>query len=207
MLYNITEDLQKKNVSNRFMDVGINENVEMVNVEYKQTEKTEFIAFYFEDENKARLSHTEWKVSQNKPLAQMTPEEADLYLRLIKEQMRRINAIVTTFIPEEEFRKVKADSFEEFARATIKALGESYKGVKIRIKVVYDRRNFTALPRYTNYTWIEKMTVPKEESEIKIFTSDKLTKTMPRRIEGADESVTNILNKDEGVTPSNEIPF
>ena len=55
MLYNITEDLQKKNVSNRFMDVGINENVEMINVltgfknicalpnEYDKTKEKNFI--------------------------------------------------------------------------------------------------------------------------------------------------------------------
>jgi hypothetical protein len=195
MLYNVTEDLQKKNVSNRYMDVGINENVELTSVEYKPTEKTEFIAFYFDNEDKAKLSHTEWKIRQSVPLAQMEPDAAALHLRLVNEQIRRINAIVTTFISEEAFRKVKGDTFEEFCKATIAALGDSYKGVKVRIKVVYDKRNFTSLPKYTNYTWIERMTVPKEESEIKIFTSDRLTKLIPKRIEGADEDVKNILSE------------
>jgi hypothetical protein len=193
MLYNVTEDLQKKNVSNRYMDTGINENVEMVSVEYKPTEKTEFIAFYFENADKAKLSHTEWKMKQAKPLDQMTPEESDLYVRLVHEQIRRINTIATTFISEEDFRKVKGDTFEEFCKATIAALGDSYKGVKVRIKVVYDKRNFTSLPKYTNYTWIERMTVPKEDSEIKIFSGDRLTKFIPKKIEGADEEVKNVL--------------
>jgi hypothetical protein len=209
MLYNVTEDLQKKNVSNRYMDVGINESVELTSVEYKQTDKTEFIAFYFENEDKAKLSHTEWKVRQSVPLAQMDPEAAALYLRLVNDQIRRINAIVTTFISEESFRKVKGDTFEEFSKATITALGDSYKGIKVRIKVVYDKRNFTSLPKYTNYTWIERMTVPKEESEIKIFSSDRLTKVMPKKIEGADEEVKNILNEiPEKVTnPEDELPW
>jgi len=209
MLYKVTEDLQKKNVSNRYMDVGINENVELVSVEYKPTEKTEFIAFYFENEDKAKLSHTEWKIRQSVPVEQMDPDAASLHLRLVNDQIRRINAIVTTFIPEEKFREVKGDTFEEFCKNTIDALGDTYKGVKVRIKVVYDKRNFTSLPKYTNYTWIEKMTIPREESEIKIFSSDKMTRVFPKKIEGADEDVKNILNespKDEK-SELDDLPF
>lgn len=209
MLYNVTEDLQKKNVSNRYMDVGINENVELISIEYKPTEKTEFIAFYFENEDKAKLSHTEWKIRQSVPFAQMDPEAAALHLRLVNEQIRRINAIVTTFIPEENFRKVKGDTFEEFSKATIAALGDSYKGIKVRIKVVYDKRNYTSLPKYTNYTWIERMTIPKEESEIRIFSSDRLTKFIPKKIEGADEDVKNVLNEipENLKLDKNEVPW
>lgn len=207
MLYNVTEDLQKKNVSNRYMDVGINENVELVSVEYKQTEKTEFIAFYFENEEKAKLSHTEWKVRQTLQSTITDFDAPTLYLRLVNDQIRRINAIVTTFIPEEEFRKVKADTFKEFCESTIAILGDSYKDVKVRIKVVYDKRNFTSLPKYTNYTWIERMTIPKEESEIKIFSNDRLTKSIPKRIEGADESVKNILDENKTEFEEEKLPF
>jgi len=209
MLYKVTEDLQKKNVSNRYMDVGIHENVELVSVEYKQTEKTEYIAFYFEDEAKAKLSHTEWKIRQSVPLTEMEPDAAALHLRLVNDQIRRINSIVTTFTPEEKFRKVDTDTFADFCKSTIEVLGNSYKGVKVRIKVVYDRRNFTSLPRYTNYTWIERMTVPKEESEIKIFTNDKLTKSVPRAINGADEDVKNVLTEINTETKPEEdkLPF
>jgi hypothetical protein len=209
MLYKVTEDLQKKNVSNRYMDVGINENVKMTSVEYKQTEKTEFLAFYFENEDKAKLSHTEWKIRQSVPLAQMDTEAAALYLKLMNEQIRRINAIVTTFISPEKFRKIEGETFEEFAKATIAALGTSFENVKVRIKVVYDKRNFTSLPKYTNYTWIEPMTVSKENSEIKIFTSDKLTKVMPKKIEGADEDVKNILSEtpEKAKNDEDELPW
>jgi hypothetical protein len=206
MLYKVTEDLQKKNVSNRYMDVGIHENVELVSVEYKETEKTEFIAFYFEDEEKAKLSHTEWKVRQSVPLTQMEPDVASLHLRLVNDQIRRINSIVTTFIPEENFRKVNADTFADFCKSTIAVLGDAYKGKKVRIKVVYDKRNFTSLPKYTNYTWIESMTIPKEESEIKIFSNDRLTKLMPKKIAGADEDVKNILTESKPVEEE-KLPF
>jgi hypothetical protein len=52
------------------------------------------------------------------------------------------------------------------------------------------------------------MKIPREQSEIKIFSSDKLTKLIPKKIEGADENVENVLSitpvatkKEEDVLP------
>jgi hypothetical protein len=194
MLYSVTPDLQKKDVSNRYMGVGIHENSELVSLEYKKTEKgSEFFAFYFENDLKEKLSHTEWKVTLKKDLNDMNEKESKMYFSLVTGQIKRINAIVTTFISEEQFRQVKGNTFEEFALNTIKALGDSYKGVKVRIKVIYDKRNFTALPSYTNYDWIELMTVPQEQSKIKILAKDKMAKDAPKYLEGADKVENEII--------------
>lgn len=211
MLYSVTPDLQKKDVSNRYMGVGIHENSELVSLEYKVTEKgSEFFAFYFENELNEKLSHTEWKVSLKKDLNEMNDKESKMYFSLVTSQIKRINAIVTTFITEEEFRLVKGNTFEEFALNTIKALGDKYKGVKLRIKVIYDKRNFTALPSYTNYDWIELMTIPKEESKIKILAKDKMAKDAPKYLEGA-EKVKNEIIEIAGKVPTDttvdDLPF
>lgn len=211
MLYSVTPDLQKKDISNRYMGVGIHENSEIVSVEYKKTDKgNEFFAFYFENELKEKLSHTEWKVTLKKNLNDMTEKESKIYFSLVTGQIKRINEIVTTFISEEKFRTVKGNSFEEFALNTIKALGDSYKGVKVRIKVIYDKRNFTALPSYTNYDWIELMTVPKEQSKIKILAKDKMAKSAPSYLEGANEVKNEIIEIDSKVpsdTTEDDLPF
>jgi hypothetical protein len=105
---------------------------------------------------------------------------------------------------------VKGNSFEEFALNTIKALGDSYKGVKVRIKVIYDKRNFTALPSYTNYDWIELMSVPKELSKIKILAKDKMAKSAPTHLEGADEVKNEIIEIDSKVPSTkteDDLPF
>lgn len=193
MLYSVTADLQKKDVSNRYMGVGIHENSEMTSVEYKKTDKgSEFIAFYFENELKEKLSHTEWRVQPTKDINTMSEKEAKIYLSLVTGQIRRINAIATTYISEESFRKVKGNTFEEFCNNVIATLGTAYLGVKVRIKVVYDKRNFTALPSYTNYDWIEPMTVSKEDSKIKILGKDKMVKSAPKQLAGADEKENEI---------------
>ena len=211
MLYSVTPDLQKKDVSNRYMGVGIHENCELISMEYKTTDKgSEFFAFYFENELKEKLSHTEWKVSLKKDLNNMNDKESKMYFSLVTNQIKRINAIATTYITEEEFRQVKGNSFEEFARNTIVALGDKYKGVKIRIKVIYDKRNFTALPAYTNYDWIELMTVPMEQSRIKILAKDKMVKDAPKYLEGADKvenEIIEIATKPVVEKTEDDLPF
>jgi len=193
MLYTITPDIQKKDVSNRYMSTGIHNDCELVSIEYKKTDKgSELIAFYFENAFQEKLNHTEWRVMPTKDINTMGEAESKIYLSLVTAQIRRINAIATTFISEEAFRKVKGNTFEEFCTNVIAAIGESYKGVKVRIKVVYDKRNFTALPSYTNYEWIELMTVPVEDSKIKILPKDKMTKSAPKNLAGADEKENEI---------------
>lgn len=215
MLYSVTAELQKKDTSNRYMNTGIHENSELVSVEYQKNETgSEFIAFYFENSYKEKLSHTEWKVFPRKNIEALNEKEKSLYVRLVNEQIARINKIATIFISEEKFREVKGNTFEEFCKKTIEVLGNSYKGVKIRLKVVYDKRNFTALPSYTNYEWIEPMTISKEDSKIKILAKDKLVKSLPSKLEGANEKENEIeieTNKLQAEIPparnEDDLPF
>lgn len=193
MLYSVTAEIQKQDTGRKYMEPGIHDNTDLVNVEYKKTDKgSELIAFNFLNAHNEQFAHTEWKVMPHKDIATMSEKESDLYVRLVTAQIRRINKIITTFISEEKMREVKGTTFEEFCLNTIKALGEANKGIKIRIKVVYDKRNFTALPSYTNYEWIELMTVPKSESKIKILGKDKMEKDVPSNLEGANERKNEI---------------
>lgn len=196
MLYNITADLQKKDTSNRYAGTGIHENGELLSIEYKKTDNgSELIAFNFETDLHEKFNHTEWKVMPTENIETMTEARQKIYLSLITAQMRRINEVATTFISEESFRKVSGTTFEEFCKNVIKAVGDSNKGVKIRFKIVYDKRNFTALPSYTNYTWIELMTVPKSESKITILKKDKMEKDVPTNLEGANNRRNEIEEK------------
>lgn len=208
--FKVTEDIQKPNVSNRYMGPGIHENVEMTRVEYAKTEKSEYLAFYFVNDKNEQLSHTEWKIKMNKPLEEMEEGLVKFYTNITNEQVARIDRIVTTFIPKETFQGVEADTFEEFANKTITALGDSYKGKRVRIKVVYDKRNYTSLPPYTNYKWIESMDIPTEKSEIEILGKDKMVKDIPKNMEGADP-VSNIIEQkaiaNTDASKTEDLPF
>ena len=205
--YKVTEEIQQSTTKGRFMDPGIHENSELTRAEYNKSEKSEYIAFYFENERKEQMCHTEWKIRMNKPVSEMEEGLIKWYTDKINEQVCRINKIVTTFIPTEEFRNTEADDFESFCKKTLEVLGGKYKNQKVRIKVIYDRRNYTALPSYTNYEWIEPMSIPSEESQIEILGRDKIVKDFPKRIEGADPVKNEIEEKASENGNGSGLPF
>ena len=135
MLYNVTADLQKKDTKNLYMLPGIHENSELTSVEYQKNESgSEFIAFYFENPYKEKLSHTEWKVFPRKNIDTLNEKEKTLYARLINEQIARINKIVTTFISEESFEELKLTPLRNSVRRQSRLLGILIRELKYELK-------------------------------------------------------------------------
>ncbi len=194
-MYNVTKDLPFESQTSDFMDTGIHENVEMVKVEYGKA-TNEFIAFYFKGENNEKLVYTQWKPGGSDP-DKVTEKELN--------QMSRIKQICMCFIPEEKF-VFQSDTFEDFAKKIISLLGTTYVGVKLRVKVVYSG-NYTSLPNYWKFRFIERMdTTPKEKSKIKILSIDKLTRPIADPIPTA----TNPFAEQGFIAPAlntNESPF
>jgi hypothetical protein len=202
MSYNVTRDTESDSLSSSFMDVGIHEDVMMTNIEYKVTDKgNEFLAFYFVNPEGETLSHTEWKPKSES-------------VERVENQIRRIKQIVTTFIPKDNYI-FKAETFEEFAKMTVKLLGDFYKGKKIRIKVVYSDTGYTSLPQYWKFKFIESIDVTSEKSKIKMLSIDKVTREPKPDVENTtsnpiEEKVSErpslrvSLNVD---TPKDDLPF
>ena len=164
-MYNVNKNIDSEGRSANFVDVGIHEDVELKGVEYKTSPDAgnEFMVFHFEKEGKT-LSHTEWKPKD------VDPEKLE---NKTNNQIKRVKHIVTKFISEEMYVFTATD-FKSFCLNTIKLLGDSYVGKKVRIKVVYSFNNYTSLPNYVPF--IEKMEVPKDQSKLEILSIDKMTK-------------------------------
>lgn len=163
-MYNVNKNINSEGSKLNYLDVGIHENVELTNVEYKQSDEgNEFMVFTFEKEGK-NVSLTEWRPKDDDPkkLADKTTN-----------QIKRVKHIVTKFVPEEQY-EFNANSFKDFCEKTISILGDKYKGKKVRIKVVYNYNNYTTLPNYVPF--IEQMEVKKEESKIEVLSIDKMVK-------------------------------
>lgn len=148
-MYNVTLELPSEQREAGFLDAGIQENIELTNIEYKKNDAgNEFIAFYFVNpETGEKGSHTEWKARANTPEELATKE---------MNQMSRIKQIALCFIPKEKF-VFSAISFEDFCRKTIALIGDAYKGVKLRAKFVYSNGKYTSLPNYWKFRFIERM--------------------------------------------------
>lgn len=177
--YSVDSTLEVKPSGNTFIEPGIRENLELIKVSYGLTpNNSEFLSFYFTNENGDKFSHTEWPVRLIKPFDSMSDQEKQSYLNAIDSQKRKVGQIVTAFIPREKYSFV-ANTFKEFAENIIRILDERSKDAKVRAKIVYNNKNFTTFPNSWKYTFIEPMSVNKEDSKIRLLNIDKVTRTVP----------------------------
>jgi hypothetical protein len=174
-LYAIDNTNELKDQGGSFVDAGIIENLELDRIESKESKNAnKFLCFYFKDLSGAEVPKTEWQPKSR------DGEDAAVLKGKINKQMTRVHhMLVASGILTNEELNIKAESFEDFGTQLIRVVGDKAKGVKIRAKVVYDDNNFTTLPNYTKYIWIEPMTVSKEESKIRVLSIDKMERVQP----------------------------
>lgn len=196
--------LYKANTENKvtnstsFIDAGIVEPLELDRIESK-TSKNEnnFLAFYFKDQSGAEVSKTEWEPKDKNNDQTVLQQKAN---RL----MARLNHIlVDSGILQQEEMNFEVNSFKELGDKIIALAITSgrNKGKGIRAKVVYEDSGFTTLPNYTKYPWIEPVTLPKEESKIRILGIDKTERVK------ADESPTKVENPFIDTEDTSDDPF
>lgn len=199
-MYKVDKNTNIEGSSLNYLDVGIHENVELIDVKYQKNpdSNSEFFAFTFEKDGK-QLVHTEWK-----------PNDADIDKLENKEinQIRRFKHIITKFIPEDQY-EMNVTTFKEFAEQTIKLLGDNYKGKKVRIKVVYNWNNYTTLPRYIPF--IESMEIPEDTSKLEVISIDKMKKEVadatPTNENPLGDYTTPQVNSSEDKKDSDNLPF
>ncbi len=171
-LYEINDTNELKDQGGSFVDAGIIENLELARVESKESKNgNKFLAFYFKDLSGSEVPKTEWAPKDEDPVK--------LKGKINKQMTRIHHMLVASGILTKEELTIKASSFEDFGAQLVKVIGEKAQGIKLRAKVVYDNNNFTTLPNYTKYIWIEPMTVSKEESKIRILSIDKMERVQP----------------------------
>jgi len=192
-----------------FIDVGINEPVELTEVRYGVGTKSgsEYLAFDFKHMTTgATLSHTEYEPDDKNP---------ENLQSKIDNQIKRIGHIVTKYRTKEEYNKMleKVNSFKEFAEGVIALLNGETVGKKMRIKVVYGNKDFTSLPKYVPF--IESVDeVAKEKSQLRITSIDRITKRnleTPPETENPFAPPTGATDpepmKEEVESAKDEVPF
>lgn len=174
MIYNVTDKIESEVRSNNFMGPGINENCELKHkeagkypIQYGESAKgKKFAAFHFLNDKNEVLIHTEWEP--------FDVDEVKLANKT-ENQIKRFKHIITKYVAKEKFEGFTANGFEDFVNKSKQILGNSYVGVKVRLKVTLNNTNYTSLPNYTPF--IELMSVPKAESVLSINTAmDKMVK-------------------------------
>jgi hypothetical protein len=205
-LYKINTGTLNASNAPTFIPAGIHTNLRMVDIKYGTTEKgNEFLAFYFENEKGDKLSHTEWPPKPSKPISAMSVEEKRTFLEYnIEGQMARLKQIIEVFKKDPS---LEADNFKELAMQIIAFLGDSYKDKLIRVKVVYDNKGFTTLPKNARNTFIESADIAEDKSSIRQLPSDKFERPNKGDVEKEEFNPLETTPQAQAPVTTDVVPF
>jgi hypothetical protein len=157
--------LPKNDVS--YIESGIHENITLTNViKNVSTNGSNFLEFTFTNESGANMKHTEFEPSSS----------AQNYEERVLKQMSRILQILGVFFTKEDLVSGDLNSVTDFYQWVLNKYAVADKTKKMRIKVVYNDKGYTTLPNYSTYTFVESMTITKENSKIRILSLDKMVR-------------------------------
>lgn len=180
----------------KYIPVGIQENVALKSARVTTSPNGNiFLEITFEKDG-ATLTQTEWKPTK---FGNMSDEDLQ---KKEDTQFSRMMQILLCFYKDEEL-VFNATSFEGWAEEIANYLNKADKSKLLRVKVVYNNKNYTTLPTYAKYTFIEPMSISKEESSIIELGIDKFT----RSVIADQESDKDPLNVVEETPDENGLPF
>jgi hypothetical protein len=189
----------KKDVTH--LAAGIHEDVKLVSVKLDTSvQGNKFLEFKFEKEGKP-LTHTEWEPTKR------AEETDEAFQDKCDNQFSRIEQILKCFYPNQEDRQFVGENFTQFAQWVCDLLNKANLDILLRIKVVYNDRGYTTLPKYAKYTFIEPMTIPSDKSVIVKLGIDNFEKPV---IADNEKPNPNPLDSAESLMNSsdpNGLPF
>lgn len=172
-MYDLTLNIETEQSGLNYIEPGIQENLRLGKLDnsypivYEKTDKSEFIAFHFLNEDNKPFVHTEW-VPRATEDAVLQKKQANLVKRLMH--------IGKKFVDESALKKIgKPETFEALAKGLIAVIDDNYKNKFFRCKIVYNNKNYTTFPNYVPF--IESMNVPIEKSNLKLSLDDKIIKS------------------------------
>jgi len=148
MKFLVDEKIQSEARAVNYVDVGIHADVELTEVKADTSPNgNNFIAFTFTTLDGKSLTKTEWQPSGS---------DDSVLIKKAQNQAKRIKHIMSKYVSEADTKiEYDTDNWMKYA-STVKAkLTPFIKGVKVRIKAVYDNNNFVTLPNYVPF--IERM--------------------------------------------------
>lgn len=181
----------------KYIPAGIQENVALKSARVTTSPQGNlFLEIVFEKDG-ATLIQTEWKPTQ---FGNMTVEDVQ---KKEDNQFSRMMQILLCFYKDEELI-FNSTTFEGWAEEISDYLIKADKTKLLRVKIVYNNKGYTTLPTYAKYTFIEPMTISKEDSTIVELGIDKFTRPI---VADKEEVVDPINTTTETEEDSNGLPF
>lgn len=181
----------------KYIPAGIQENVALKSARVATSPNGNiYLEIAFEKDG-ATLIQTEWK-----PTKSPTMTDEDLQKRE-DNQFSRMMQILYCFFKDEELI-FNASTFEGWAQEVANYLNRADKTKLLRVKVVFNQKGYTSLPTYAKYTFIEPMTVDKENSAIVQLGIDNFTRPI---IADKEKPADPLTITTEEVEKSDDLPF
>ena len=199
-MYDLTINIETEQSGLSYITPGIHENLRLAKpddsypiVYEKSKSNSEFIAFHFLNKEGQTFVHTEWIPSSDDSTI-LEKKQGNLVKRLLHIGKKLVDVSL--------FKQIKTNSFELLAKSYINIIGDSYKNKLFRGKIVYNNKNYTTFPNYVPF--LESMSIPKEDSNLKMSGDDKVVKSKadvipsrpnPFTVELTDPSPTGDIDK------------
>ncbi len=219
--YAITDEV--KGDSNAPFSAGIIDNCTMTGCSYKNTKPDgsgkEVLMFEFQNSKGGTFRYIAWEVNEEQVKGQneafpkthtrdnaskgyvkgheITNEQA--VDKAYDEFFTRIKHIMTKFMTDSEANIAACKSYEDFARKVVAKMDGKYKGVPLRLKVVY-RGKYLNFPRFGNC--VELMGVSPTKLNMTSYDSVKAPSADPE----VDPERTAMAEASEA-NPDNDLPF
>ena len=180
----------------RYIPAGIQDNVALKSARVATSPNGNTYLEIILEKDGATLPQTEWK-----PTKSNTMTDEDLQRRE-DNQFSRIMQILVCFYKDEELI-FNSTTFGGWAEEVANYLNKADKSKLVRAKIVFNNKGYTSLPTYAKYTFIEPMTVSKENSAIVQLGIDNFT----RPVVADKEKQVDPLATTEEVEKSDDLPF
>lgn len=181
----------------KYIPAGIQENVALKSARVTTSPQGNmFLEIVFEKDG-ATLTQTEWKPTK---FGNMTEEDLQ---KKEDTQFSRMMQILLCFYKDEELI-FNATSFADWAAEIADYLNKADKSKLLRVKIIYNNKGYTTLPTYAKYTFIEPMSVSKEDSAIVELGIDKFTRPV---VADKEEVVDTLSITETSNDDPNGLPF
>lgn len=181
----------------KYIPAGIQENIALKSARVTTSPQGNmFLEIVFEKDG-ATLTQTEWKPTK---FGNMTEEDLQ---KKEDTQFSRMMQILLCFYKDEEL-VFNATSFADWAAEIADYLNKADKSKLLRVKIVYNNKGYTTLPTYAKYTFIEPMSISKEDSAIVELGIDKFTRPV---VADKEEVVDTLSITETSNDDPNGLPF
>lgn len=163
------------------------------NIEYHKTDKAEYLTIEVRDKdgNTARRSYFPPKIGLYIKDAEQLKKEQSKFNRTMEN--------LTTVLLSSNYETGEVDTFEQFCNKIISDIGKSYYGKELRIKLVYNSKNFPTLPNYP-VMFEDPTLVSDDATKMKITEWDHVEpaeikmdeETLPEKVEDKKGSIDDL---------------